>query len=142
MSSSDSSFSVCAVSRRILCLKSLTYPLPSSPPPSLRQQQHHQRQLHQQQELHHLHLQKERMQACLNPQKLTNAVSLFPPIVSRISYLVDILTLELRDQSGEALIIGFNSNRVEDLLDVLRGGRGVTTDGKEEVGCEVLHFAG
>jgi hypothetical protein len=56
------------------------------------------------------------------------------------AYLLEVLAVELGDQGGETLIIGFDSDRVEDLLDVLLGGRGVATDGEEEVSCEVLHF--
>lgn len=55
-------------------------------------------------------------------------------------YLVDILALELRDELVEALLVGFNTDRFEDSLDVFGGGRGVTTESEEEVGCEVLHF--
>ena len=54
-------------------------------------------------------------------------------------YLGEILAAELRDQGREAIIIGFDSNGVEDLLDVLRGRGAVAAEGEEEVSCEVLH---
>merc|ERR1719262_318220 len=39
------------------------------------------------------------------------------------------------------LILGLDSNGLEDGLDVGFGWGGVTTDGEEKVCCEVLHFA-
>ena len=57
-------------------------------------------------------------------------------------YLREILAVELGDQGGQALIISLDSDGVEDLLDVLRRGGGVTTQTEEEVSCEVLHFDG
>ena len=56
-------------------------------------------------------------------------------------YLLDVLALELRDKGGETLIIGLDSNGLENGLDVGFGWGGVTTDGEEKVCCEVLHFA-
>merc|ERR1712098_254757 len=55
--------------------------------------------------------------------------------------LLDVLALELRDKGGETLIIGLDSNGLEDGLDVGFGWGGATTDGEEKVCCEVLHFA-
>lgn len=57
-------------------------------------------------------------------------------------YLVDVLALELRQELGQAVIISLNANGAEDRLDVGSGGRGVATEGEEEVSCEVLHFEG
>lgn len=59
-----------------------------------------------------------------------------------ISYLVDVLALELGDELVETLAIGLNSNGREDRLDV--GGRGllVASELEEEVSCDVLHFDG
>jgi hypothetical protein len=56
------------------------------------------------------------------------------------AYLLDVLALELRDESGEALIISFDTDGFENALDVLGRGRGVTAEGEEEICCEVLHF--
>jgi hypothetical protein len=51
-----------------------------------------------------------------------------------------ILALKLGDQGLETVIISFDSDGLEDGLDVLLGWRGISTEGKEEVSCEVLHF--
>lgn len=56
------------------------------------------------------------------------------------AYLGEVLALELGDQGGETLLIGLDSNGLENLLDVLSGGSGVATGGEEEVSCEVLHL--
>jgi hypothetical protein len=56
------------------------------------------------------------------------------------TYRVHVLALELRDELGETLLIGLDSNRVEDLLDVRRGGRGVAADLEEEVCSDVTHL--
>jgi hypothetical protein len=59
-----------------------------------------------------------------------------------VTYLLKILALELRDESGEALVISFDTDGFENGLDVLLGRRGVAAEGEEEVCCEVLHFVG
>jgi hypothetical protein len=56
------------------------------------------------------------------------------------AYLVDVLALELGEKSVEAIIISFDTDGCENLLNVLGGRRGVATDGEEKVSCEVLHF--
>jgi len=57
-----------------------------------------------------------------------------------VSYLVDVLALELRDELVQALVIGLDTDAREDLLDVGSGGGGVAAKAEEEVSCEVLHF--
>jgi hypothetical protein len=56
------------------------------------------------------------------------------------AYLLNVLALELGDQSGETLIISFDSNGLENALDVLCRRRRVTAEGEEKICCEVLHF--
>lgn len=55
------------------------------------------------------------------------------------AYLVDILARELSDELLKTVVVDLNTSGAENGLDVLRGGRGVTAEGEEEVGCEVLH---
>lgn len=55
--------------------------------------------------------------------------------------LVDVLALELLEESSQALIIGLSANRREDVLDVGGGRGGVAGEAEEEVGGEVLHFS-
>ena len=57
------------------------------------------------------------------------------------SYLVDVLAIELRQELRQAVVIGLNTDGVEDALDVLGGWRGVSTEAEEEVSSEMLHFA-
>lgn len=57
-----------------------------------------------------------------------------------MSYLTDVLALELRHELAQTLIIGLNANGLEDLLYVGGGRRGVSTKAEEKVSCEVLHF--
>ena len=59
-----------------------------------------------------------------------------------VAYLLEILALKLGDESGEALIISFDTDGFENGLDVLLGRRRVAAEGEEEVGCEMLHFVG
>lgn len=59
-----------------------------------------------------------------------------------VTYLVDVLALELLDQSIEAVLISLNANRLEDGSDIGSRGRGVATEAEEKVSCEVLHFVG
>jgi hypothetical protein len=54
--------------------------------------------------------------------------------------LVDVLALELVDESLEAVLIGLNANGLEDLLDVIGVGGGVATEAEEKVSGEMLHF--
>jgi len=56
------------------------------------------------------------------------------------AYLVDVLAPHLFEEGLNTVIVDLTSDRGEDSFDVLSGWRGVTTDGKEKVGCEVLHF--
>jgi hypothetical protein len=58
------------------------------------------------------------------------------------SYLVDVLALELTDELVETLAVSLNADRLEDLLDVAGGRRGVTTKAEEKVCRKVLHFDG
>ena len=58
------------------------------------------------------------------------------------SYLVNVLALELRDELLEALLIGLDTDGVEDLLDVGGRGRGVAAEAEEQVSRKVLHFDG
>ena len=62
--------------------------------------------------------------------------------LSVASYLVDVLALELRDELLEALLIGLDTDGVEDLLDVGGRGRGVAAEAEEQVSRKVLHFDG
>jgi len=55
-------------------------------------------------------------------------------------YLVDVLALELGDELVETLLVGLNTNRLKDSLDVVGGGSGVTTESEEKVCSQVLHF--
>lgn len=55
-------------------------------------------------------------------------------------YLADVLALELGEESLETVLIGLDTNGLEDGGDVLSGGRGVATKAEKEVSCEVLHF--
>lgn len=57
-----------------------------------------------------------------------------------LSYLVDVLALELGDELVEALGVSLNANGLEDLLDI--GGLGgiVAAKLEQENSCEVLHF--
>lgn len=57
-----------------------------------------------------------------------------------MSYLRDILALELGDESVETVLVGLNANGLEDGDDVSGLGAGVATESEEEVSCEVLHF--
>lgn len=59
-----------------------------------------------------------------------------------ISYLVDALALELRDELVETLIIGLDADGLKDSLDVLGGGGGVATEPEEEERSQMLHFDG
>lgn len=58
------------------------------------------------------------------------------------SYLVDVLALKLGDELVETVGVSIDADGLEDLLDVFGGGRGVSTEAEEKVGCEVLHFDG
>jgi hypothetical protein len=84
----------------------------------------------------------ERMPACLSPRRSTiqsiSNLALFCPLF--FAYLLDILALQLGEESVKTLIISLDSDGFENLLDVLCGRRGVTAEGEEKVGCEVLHF--
>jgi hypothetical protein len=78
----------------------------------------------------------------LNPQQSTNpsiSTYVLPHSNALILYLVDILALELRDECGETLVVSFDTDGLEDGLDILGGRRGVATDGEEKVCREVLH---
>lgn len=62
------------------------------------------------------------------------------PMCIVLSYLGDVLAIELREEGLDALSIGLNADGREDGGDVLGGGRGVATEAKEKVSGEVLHF--
>jgi hypothetical protein len=55
-------------------------------------------------------------------------------------YLLDILALELGEESVETLIISFDSDGFENALDVLGRRRRVTAEGEEKICRKVLHF--
>lgn len=57
----------------------------------------------------------------------------------RAKYLVDVLVLKLAEEGVEAVLIGFNTDRAEDFLNIAGGGRVVAGEAEEEKGCEVLH---
>jgi hypothetical protein len=57
-----------------------------------------------------------------------------------ITYLVDVLALELRKELVKTIAIRFDSHGVEDGLDVFGRRAGVATESQKEVCCEVLHF--
>lgn len=76
-----------------------------------------------------------------------SAINYVPSSVSRLSclkfnstYSIDIFALELRDQLIEAVIIGLDANRSENLLDVSSRRGGVTADLKEEVCSDMTHL--
>jgi hypothetical protein len=64
------------------------------------------------------------------------------PCASSVTYLVDILALELRDELLKTLIVSLDTDGLEDLLDVGGGRRGVATKAKEKVSREMLHCDG
>lgn len=55
------------------------------------------------------------------------------------SNLVDVLALELLEESVETLIISLSTDGGEDILDVAGGRRGVSTKSEKKVGSKVLH---
>jgi hypothetical protein len=57
-----------------------------------------------------------------------------------IAYLLDVLALEFREEGVEAVLIGVDTDRLKDALDISGRGAGVATKAEQEVGCEVLHF--
>jgi hypothetical protein len=104
-----------------------------------------------------------RRQAWRNPQRSTvvcqwQFVEVFDAFNCGITYLVDVLALELGDELVKALAVSLNADGLKDLLlwcqswshrirkyanlDVAGRGRGVATEAEEEVCREVLHFDG
>lgn len=63
-------------------------------------------------------------------------------VVPAKAYLVDVLALELRDELVEALVIGLDTDGVEDLLDVAGRRGGVATEPEKEIRSQVLHGDG
>lgn len=61
-------------------------------------------------------------------------------MAKKITYGVDILALELRDELLEALFIGLDANGTENLLDIVSGRGGVATDLEKEVCSNVTHL--
>lgn len=61
-------------------------------------------------------------------------------IASLITHLVDVLTLELRDELLEAVFVGLDANSAKNLLHIAGRGRGVTADLEKEVGSQVTHL--
>jgi len=53
--------------------------------------------------------------------------------------LADVFAFELGDELVEPLLLGFNADRVKELLDVRSGWARLSPEGKEQVRCEVLH---
>lgn len=86
----------------------------------------------------------ERKQACLNPQQSTRTIvshQILPHnYICVVPYLVEVLALELADECRDALAVALNADGLEDLGDIGLGWGGVTTEGKEKVCCEMLHF--
>lgn len=62
------------------------------------------------------------------------------PIFFDVAYLVKVLALELRGESGDALAVDLDTDRLENAGDVGLRWAGVATEGEKEVCCEVLHF--
>ena len=56
------------------------------------------------------------------------------------SYLVDVLALELADESVQTVIVSLDANGLKDLLDIGGGRGGVASKAEEQVSCEMLHF--
>lgn len=56
------------------------------------------------------------------------------------SNLVDVLALELREELAEALVIGLDTDGVEDILDVAGARGGIPSKAQEKVCSKVLHF--
>lgn len=119
----------------------ITYPQPS-PQPSPQQRHHQRRQLHQQLGQHRHH-QMGRMPTWRNPQRSTNFHVSYQHIC-KLSFdsanLVDVLSVKLLDEGIETLLVDLNSDGLENGGDVLSGRGGLSTDGEEEVCCEILHF--
>lgn len=63
-------------------------------------------------------------------------------LLQDIAYSVDVLALQLADELLDALGVGLNADRREDLLDVRGAGGILAAQGEEEVSREVLHFDG
>ena len=59
-----------------------------------------------------------------------------------MSHLVDVLAVELRQECLQAVVIGLDTDGRENVLDVGSRRGGVSTEGEEEVGCEMLHLDG
>lgn len=57
-----------------------------------------------------------------------------------LSYLLDVLALELGDELIETIAVGLNANGFKDFLDIRCGWRGVAGEVEEEVCCQVLHL--
>ena len=56
------------------------------------------------------------------------------------SYSIDILSLELREELVQAIVVAVNANGGNDLLDVSGGGVCLATDLEEEVSSNVTHL--
>jgi len=54
--------------------------------------------------------------------------------------LVDVLAFELGDELLEPVVLGLNTDGLEDSLHIRRGGGGVTAKGSEKVSSDVLHL--
>lgn len=59
-----------------------------------------------------------------------------------VTYLVDVLALKLLNELVEALVVGLDTDRLENGLDVGGRGRGVASKAEEKVSSEMLHFVG
>lgn len=60
----------------------------------------------------------------------------------RYAYLVDVLSLELRDELVETVAVSLDSDGLENGLDIGGGWAGVSTEAEKEVCCHVLHVCG
>ena len=59
---------------------------------------------------------------------------------NNISYLLQILALELTEELFQAVTVGLDANRFKDFSDIGGGGVGVSAKAEKEVSCEMLHF--
>jgi len=57
-----------------------------------------------------------------------------------ISYLLQILVLELTEELFQAVTLGLDANGSKDFSDIGGRGVGVSAEAEEEVSCEILHF--
>ena len=59
---------------------------------------------------------------------------------NNISYLLQILALELTEELFQAVTVGLDANGFKDFGDIRGGGVGISAEAEKEVSCEMLHF--